>query len=55
MESGSIVLCDDKPGSFGAPDVLQLSAEALRASHCSAWRLPGHPPDLQSVLSMQVR
>lgn len=29
----SIMLCDDKPASYGAPDVLTASADTLMASY----------------------
>lgn len=29
----SIMLCDDKPASYGAPDVLTVSADTLMASY----------------------
>ena len=32
----SIILCNDKPTSFGAPDVLQANVEGLKLSYLSA-------------------
>jgi hypothetical protein len=48
-----LMLCDDKPHSFGAPDVLQLVARGVGAVHASEVRFPAAQPERASRLLVE--
>lgn len=50
VQSMSVVLCNDKPQTFGAPDVLQLSVDALALQYHVDQSLPDRPPNQVSIL-----
>lgn len=45
MQSLSLVLCNDKPQTFGAPDVLRLTVEQLVFKYATDQRFHDRPPD----------
>jgi len=46
----SVVLCDDKPSTFGAPDILQAAAAPLLLLHASERRLVDAAPEVAGRL-----
>ena len=45
LQSVSLVLCNDKPQTFGAPDVLQLSTDQVTAKYIMHQHFHDRPPD----------
>ena len=45
MQSISVVLCNDKPQTFGAPDVLRVSVDQLMVKHVMEQHFHDRPPD----------
>ena len=45
MQTVSLVLCNDKPQTFGAPDVLRLSLDQLAVKYMMDLRFHDRPPD----------
>jgi hypothetical protein len=47
VDAGAIalLLCHDRSGSFGAPDVLEVSLDRLSAKYSMECRLSDRPPD----------
>ena len=45
MQTVSLVLCNDKPQTFGAPDVLRLSLDQLAVKYMMDMRFHDRPPD----------
>lgn len=48
-----VMLCDDKPHSFGAPDVLQLVARGVGAVAAAERRIPGAQPERAARLYVE--
>jgi hypothetical protein len=48
-----LMLCDDKPHSFGAPDVLQVIARGVSAVHASECRFPRTDPERAARLYVE--
>lgn len=44
IQNVSLVLCNDQPQTFGAPDVLQLSAADLAVHFAQHTQFPDRPP-----------
>ena len=45
MQSISIVLCNDKPQTFGAPDVLRVSIDQMMVKYVMEQHFHDRPPD----------
>ena len=45
LQSIAVVLCNDKPQTFGAPDVLQLSTHHVLVHWSQDTQLPDRPPN----------
>jgi len=45
VQTVSLVLCNDKPQTFGAPDVLRLSVDQLTVKYVMERRFHDRPPD----------
>lgn len=41
----ALVLCNDRPETFGAPDVLELCGDRLSFQLCTDRQFPDRPPD----------
>ena len=48
MQSISVVLCNDKPQTFGAPDVLRISIDQLVVKYVMEQNFHDRPPDQAS-------
>ncbi|KAF6253188.1 hypothetical protein COO60DRAFT_1463300 [Scenedesmus sp. NREL 46B-D3] len=48
-----LMLCDDKPQSFGAPDVLQVAARGVSLVHASEARFPRTAPERAGKLHVE--
>ena len=44
VQNVSLVLCNDQPQTFGAPDVLQLSASRVSLFFAQHTQFPDRPP-----------
>ena len=44
IQNVSLVLCNDQPQTFGAPDVLQLSASRVSLFFAQHLQFPDRPP-----------
>ena len=53
LQSIAVVLCNDKPQTFGAPDVLQLSTHQLIVQWTQDTEFPDRPPN-QVLLRMAL-
>ncbi len=54
VESVSLVLCNDKPQTFGAPDVLQASADHLALQYSMDQQFADRPADQAAQLQLRV-
>ena len=45
MQSLSLVLCNDQPQTFGAPDVLRLSVDQVMVKYVMEQNFHDRPPD----------
>lgn len=45
LQSIAVVLCNDKPQTFGAPDVLQLSTHQVLVHFAQDTEFPDRPPN----------
>ena len=45
LQSAAVVLCNDKPQTFGAPDVLQVTASRASAHFTTTMFFPDRPPN----------
>lgn len=41
----ALLLCMDRPGSFGAPDVVEVALDRIRLDHALDARFSDRPPD----------
>ena len=41
----SLLLCTDRPGSFGAPDVVEVALDRIALDHSLDARFSDRPPD----------
>eukprot|EP00887_Chlorella_sp_A99_P007742 scaffold20.g7742.t1 len=54
VQGATVVLCNDKPETFGAPDVLQLSLAQLNLAYDMATLLPDRPPNKAARLAIKT-
>ena len=56
VQNAAVVLCNDKPQTFGAPDVLQVTAGRVSARYTTSMFFPDRPPNqaLQVGLAMSA-
>ncbi len=45
IQNAALVLCNDKPQTFGAPDVLQVTASQASAQYTMSMFFPDRPPN----------
>lgn len=55
MQSISLVLCNDKPQTFGAPDVLRVSVDQLMVKYVMEQHFHDRPPDQVSAAVFLVK
>ena len=56
VQSAAVVLCNDKPQTFGAPDVLQVTASRMSAHYTTSMFFSDRPPNqaLQVALAISA-
>lgn len=56
VQSAALVLCNDKPQTFGAPDVLQVTASRMSAHYTTSMFFSDRPPNqaLQVALAISA-
>ena len=56
VQSAAVVLCNDKPQTFGAPDVLQVTASRMSAHYTTSMFFSDRPPNqaLQAALAISA-
>ncbi|GLC63393.1 hypothetical protein PLESTF_000031500 [Pleodorina starrii] len=54
IKSLGIVLCDDKPKSYGAPDVLTAAMEQMAIQYSVEKRYPDHLPEQSGCISLSL-
>ena len=56
VQNAAVVLCNDKPQTFGAPDVLQVTASRVSAHYTTSMFFPDRPPNqaLQVALAISA-
>ena len=54
VQQASAVLCNDKPETFGAPDVLQFSVAGVRLAYDHATLLPDRPANKAGRLGLKT-
>ena len=50
IQTAAVVLCNDKPQTFGAPDVLQITASRASAHYTTTMFFPDRPPNQASFV-----
>jgi hypothetical protein len=54
MQNVSLVLCNDRPTTFGAPDVLEVSGDHLNIQYSNHCRFSDRPPNQVRMLPRVV-
>ena len=54
IQKAAIVLCNDKPQTFGAPDVLQVTASQASAQYTMSMFFPDRPPNQAARLGLAI-
>lgn len=54
IQNAAIVLCNDKPQTFGAPDVLQVTASQASAQYTMSMFFPDRPPNQAARIGLAI-
>lgn len=54
IQKAAIVLCNDKPQTFGAPDVLQVTASQATAQYTMSMFFADRPPNQAARLGLAI-
>ena len=55
IQNAAVVLCNDKPQTFGAPDVLQVTAGQVSAQYTMSSFFPDRPPNQAARLGLALQ
>lgn len=54
IQNAALVLCNDKPQTFGAPDVLQVTASQASAQYTMSMFFPDRPPNQAARIGLAI-
>ena len=54
IQNAAVVLCNDKPQTFGAPDVLQVTASQASGQYTMSMFFPDRPPNQAARIGLAI-